>query len=431
MTDALWKSRPGEPYPATRGSQRINDFIHLSEGLSNCFLITTGEGRILVNAGYFHEAPYHKANFDAVSRDETRYIILTQGHVDHVGGVDFLREDGTQVIAHAGNAEHQRYDARLAAFRGARSAFAFRDKIAQAVQLALEEFGRVPPQATPTPDITFEDRYAFELGGLSLELIGVKGGETNDSLIIWLPEHKICFSGNLFGCLFGHVPNLVTIRGDRYRDALTVAAAFQTVIDLEPELLLVGHHQPIEGAQTIRRELVRLRDATLHVHDETVKGMNAGTDLHSLMQTIELPPELEVGEGYGKVSWSVRAIWENYAGWFQHESTTELYELPARAIHPDLVELSGGAERIVARARARLEADEPIAALHLLDVVLSAPDAPESALSAATDAHRMLESRSTNFWLTAWLREQIARLGERRAGPSRGAGRSRSEGDPN
>ena len=46
------------------------------------------------------------------------------------------------------------------------------------------------------------------------------------------------------------------------------------------------------------------------MHDETVKGMNAGKDVHTLMAEIELPPELDVGQGYGKVSWSLRAIWE-------------------------------------------------------------------------------------------------------------------------
>jgi alkyl sulfatase BDS1-like metallo-beta-lactamase superfamily hydrolase len=415
MATPLWKSRPGEPYPATHGSQPINDFIHLSEGFSNSFLITTDAGRIIVNTGQFHEAPYHKANYDAISNAKTRYIILTQGHVDHVGGVDYLREEGTEVIAHVGNAEHQSYDKRLAPFRGARSAFAFKEKVGNAVKLAIKEFGKLPAQASPVPDITFEDRFDFELGGLRVELIGVKGGETNDSLIIWLPDHKICFTGNLFGCLFGHFPNLVTIRGDRYRDAQTVAAAVDVVIGLEPELLLVGHHQPVEGSELIQEELVRLRDATRYVHDATVAGMNEGKDLHTLMQEIVLPKELEVGEGYGKVSWSVRAIWENYAGWFHHESTTELYSLPQRAIHADLIELAGGPLKIVERARERLAEKEPEAALHLLDILLSQPEPPDSALAVAVEAHQLLASRSVNFWLTAWLRNQIERLGEQRS----------------
>lgn len=409
-TPPLWKTRPGAPYPARFGTQPINDFIHLSEGLSNSFLVTTGEGNLVVNTGMFFEAPYHKQNYAKIDPRPPRYIVLTQGHVDHVGGVDHLRGPGTQVIAQAGNAEHQAYDRRLAAFRASRSGFAFKKDNARAVKQALADHGSLPAQAIPSPDIVFDGRFSFQLGGLRVELIGVKGAETNDSLVVWLPEERICFSGNLFGCLFGHFPNLVTVRGDRYRDALTCAAAFELVRDLEPDLLLVGHHGPIEGKALIRSEIERLRDATLWVHDETVKGMNAGKDLHALLHEIVLPTHLEVGEGYGMVRWSVQAIWEHYAGWFHHESTTELYAVPRRAVHADLVELAGGASALVERARTKLAARRHEEALHLLDVVLSEPKPPAEAFDVAIAVHRALAKQSVNFWLSAWLAEQIERL---------------------
>lgn len=415
MADPIWKSRPGEMISASFGTERINDFIHLSEGLSNCFLITTEEGDIIVNTGMFFEAPYHKQNFEALSSAPTRYIIFTQGHVDHVGGTDFLREEGTQVIAHSGNAEHQAYDRRLARFRASRSGFAFIKKNGASVRQAQADFGELPAQAIPTPDITFDDKYELTLGGLRVELIGVPGAETNDSLIIWLPDHEICFVGNLFGCLIGHIPNLVTVRGDRYRDALVCAAACDVVKDLNPRLLLPGHHGPIEGKELIRVELERIRDATLYVHDKTVEGMNAGKDLFTLKQEIQLPPELEVGEGYGTVRWDVQAIWEHYAGWFHHESTTELYSVPSRSIHGDLIELAGGTDAIVERARKKLESGDREEGLHLLDIVLSQKEAPAKALELAIEIHRSLLSESENFWLSAWLRNQVEVLGTRLA----------------
>jgi alkyl sulfatase BDS1-like metallo-beta-lactamase superfamily hydrolase len=144
------------------------------------------------------------------------------------------------------------------------------------------------------------------------------------------------------------------------------------------------------------------------VHDETVKGMNHGEDIYTLMREIQLPPDLEVGEGYGKVSWSVRAIWENYAGWFHHSSTTELYDVPAKAVHDDLVELAGGADAIAARASAKLEAGEPLEAIHLAEVALSAAPTNTAALEAMIAAHVKLEAESENFWLTQWLRKQLA-----------------------
>ena len=410
----LYRSRPSgfEIQPASQPEARkVYDFIYLSEGLSNSYLITTPEGRIVVNTGMGFEAPVHKRNFDAVDGSPVRYILLTQGHVDHVGGVDLFREEGTQLVAQANNEPHQTDDGRIAAFRASRSAFAFADAIARAWTYIQENVGGgIPAQSRPTPDITFEDHLSLELGGVRIELYSTPGGETTDSMVIWLPDHKVCFCGNLFSALFGHFPNLVTVRGDRYREALGFIESLERVRALEPELLLTGHHGPVVGKETIRAELTRLRDAVRFVHDETVRGMNHGKYIHTLMRDIQLPPELEVGEGYGKVSWSVRAIWENYAGWFHHSSTTELYSVPGKSVHKDLVELAGGADSVADRARDRLAAGETLEAIHLAEVALSDSPANTVALEVMIAAHERLEAESENFWLTQWLRKQLAGL---------------------
>ncbi len=414
MSSPLYRSRPGgfDIQPASQPeARRINDFITLSEGLSNAFLVVTSEGRVVVNTGMGFEAPVHKRNFDAVDAGPIRYILLTQGHVDHVGGVDLFREEGTEVVAHANNPAQQSDDTGLQRFRASRSAFAFAGAIAKSLRYVRENLGAgIPAQSRPVPTLTFEDRTAFELGGLRFELIATPGGETTDSMVVWLPQHRICFTGNLFSALFGHFPNLVTIRGDRYRDAPRFIESLDRVLALEPELLLVGHHDPVAGRDRIRSELLRLRGAVKYVHDETVRGMNEGRDVWTLMREIELPPELEVGQGYGKVSWSVRAIWESYAGWFHHRSTTELYPVPPWCVHPDLVELAGGPDAVAKRARAKLDADAPLEAIHLAEVALAAAPDHRGALEASLAAHERLEAESENFWLTSWIRKQIATL---------------------
>jgi alkyl sulfatase BDS1-like metallo-beta-lactamase superfamily hydrolase len=423
----IHRSRPGgfEIRAACQPAAiRIHDFIYLSEGLSNSFLVVTPAGRVVVNTGMGFEAPVHKRNYDAIDTSPVRYILLTQGHVDHVGGVDLFREPGTKVVAQAGNPAHQAYDARLARFRASRSAFAFADAIARTLHYVHDNVGaKVPAQSRPEPDILFEDRYDFELGGVRFELLATPGGETTDSMVIWLPAHRICFSGNLFSALFGHFPNLVTIRGDRYRDALAFMASLDRVLALEPDLLLVGHHDPIEGRDRIRSELLRLRGAVEYVHDATVEGMNEGRDVYELMRDIRLPPELEVGEGYGKVSWSVRAIWEGYAGWFHHRSTTELYAVAPGAVHADLVELAGGPDAVAKRAHEKLAAGAPVEAIALAEVALGADPAHAAALEASLAAHRRLEAESVNFWLSSWLRKQIESLQSRLAAVSSRAGR--------
>ena len=420
--EPLYKSRPVAPAPARFGwCTRINDFICMSEGFSNTYLIETPEGKVLVNSGMGMEAPVHHSNFSELAGEidgSIRYAFVTQGHTDHVGGIQYFRNrnPGLQLIAHANSEEHQTYDARLTGFRQARSAFRFTEIFRSAFRHFAEAgYKDINPQDRPTADITFEDRHEFSIGGLDVVAIGQMGAETNDSLIVWLPQHRIVFTGNLFGCPFGHFPNLVTIRGDRYRDALTCAQAAQTVLDLQPEMILYGHHAPIVGADLIQREVTAYRDAIHHVHDAVVEGMNWGKDLATLQHEIALPPECEVGEGYGTVVWSIRAIWENYAGWFKHESTTELYAVPQKAVHADLLELAG-ADALVERARKKATAGQREQALHLLDIVLSAEPSNQAATALCIEVHQSLleDARSFrttgNFWLEGWLEQRIRLL---------------------
>jgi alkyl sulfatase BDS1-like metallo-beta-lactamase superfamily hydrolase len=189
---------------------------------------------------------------------------------------------------------------------------------------------------------------------------------------------------------------------------LTAIASVERVRDLQAELLVTGHFAPISGAERINAELTRLRNAIQYIHDQTVAGMNAGKDVRTLMREITLPAEYEVGQGYGKVAWDVRAIWENYSGWFHHRSTTELYPVGFDAVSADVVELAG-ADALVEQARAHLRASRPLHAIHLAELVSTVqPDHP-GARQVLREAHEKLLSDTTNFWERAWLTEQIAR----------------------
>lgn len=413
IRNPIYKTRPVEPNPAKYGGERVNDFIVMSEAFSNAYLIETSEGNVQLNTGMGMEAPVIEANFKAFTDKPVHSLIFTQGHVDHVGGTAYLREKNPdlRVIASAKNIEHQAYDSRLATFRGNRSAFAFTDKFAEAFAYYQEQgYTEFPAQDVPTADVYVEDTLVFELGGVTFEIIAVPGAETNDSLIVWLPQHKICFTGNLFGCPFGHFPNLVTIRGDRYREALVVARAVETVRALEPEVICYGHHAPVLGRQLIQDELTALYSAINYVHDETVKGMNEGKDVHTLMAEIKLPPAMEIGQGYGKVSWSVRAIWESYGGWFHHSSTTELYAVPQSSVACDIVELAGGSTAILQRAQEKFVAGNNQQALHLLDIIRNADADSAESRELGVEVHTALLGETDNFWLASWLKHQIKLL---------------------
>ncbi|MEY3361889.1 MAG: hypothetical protein RL531_1608 [Actinomycetota bacterium] len=409
----IHRERPGADAmaPADGSPARaIADGVWMSSGLSNSYLIATDAGRVVVNTGMGFEGPLHRRAYDAVDPSPTHTILLTQGHYDHVGGVDTFRDATTEVVMHEDYAIWRADNERLETFRSRNAAFAWIDAIVAAMDHARTLGAGAVAQSRPEPTRTFSDTLDLEIGGRRLTLISVPGGETTDSMVIWSPDDRTAFTGNMFGPLFGHVPNLVTIRGDRYRDALAYIASLDRVLALKPARLVTGHFDPIDGASRIAEEITAMRDAMVWVHDRTVDGMNDGRDVHTLMREITTPPDLDIGEGYGRTAWNVRAIWEHYAGWFHHRSTTELYGVPAAAVAPDIVRVAGG-DDLVAAAVDHVAAGRPVEAIHLTDLVLAAFGDHAEARRVAIDAHRSLLEDSRNFWEAAWLRRAITKLG--------------------
>ncbi len=385
----------------------VNDFIHMSTGTSNSYLVNTVDGDIMINTGMGFEAGRHKRLFEPLRSGPLRYIIITQGHVDHVGGVDAFKEPDTVVVAQEANPVCQADDERIESFRQRRSFVFFPDLISEAIRVLSEEPGIV--QSKPVPDLLVGEHHELELGGRRFTLISVPGGETIDSLLVWMPDESILFCGNTLGPLFPHFPNLYTIRGDRYRFMTPYLESLERLISLEPEILITGHFEPIHGKDLINTALARIRDAAVWVHERTLEAMNEGTDLYQAMREIRLPPELEVGQGYGKVEWAVRAIYEASGGWFRMRATSELYAVAPERTAAELVELAGGTGVVVARAESKLAAGDALAALALVEAVLSHDASDRAALRLSLAVHERLlaDGGAGNFWERRWLEHVI------------------------
>ena len=410
---ALVDSRP--PFFDMRAADleravEIGEGLYLSYSCSNAYMVATDTGRVIINTGMGWEAPVHRRVFDALGAGPTSHIVLTQGHVDHVGGVRLFKEPGTEVIAQRNNPACQADDARIAGARMLLPEVWFSSVLAQAAALAKQDpslFG----QDTPVPDRLFDERYDFEVGGVRFELYATPGGETLDSCVVWLPERRVCFSGNTFGPLFPHFPNFNTLRGDKYRFAEPYMAATRLVRELAPETLVTGHFRPIVGAGLIDECLARLHDAVDYVHRETLRGINAGEDVFDLMRTVQLPESLYVGQGYGKVSWAVRTFWESYIGWFHQRSSAEMYPVSPLEACAELI-AAAGREAATARAQKCLAERRWVVALQLAEALMDTDSGDRQARDIAVRAQQGLleDSGGDNFWETGWLKSQIARL---------------------
>ena len=274
-------------------------------------------------------------------------------------------------------------------------------------------------------DILFDDSHCFELGDRRFELYATPGGESLSSLVVWLPQDEIVIVGNLFGPIFGHIPNLYTLRGDKIRSATRYIESIERVKALKPAMIITGH-QVIDGIKEIQVVVSKLSDAVAYLHEKTIEGMNAGRDVQALMRDITLPKHLKVGQGHGKVPWCVRAIWEEYAGWFHYDSTTSLYSVPRSSVADDIVELAGGVDRLIARAEQYIFLHNALKAIHLIDIALASEPENTAALQAKIDTHQQLleEAGSENFSETMWLKSEIKIAEAKLAGSCFKGGRS-------
>jgi len=365
---------------------------------SNTFLVTTSAGNVVIDTSLAAAALAHKQALAAKSTAPVKAIVLTHAHGDHTGGVRIWREAGTEIVAQRNHESFARYQRTLAGFFGRRNAAQF-------------GFGATPAaaaaQAAFAPTRTFDERDSLTVGDVEFDLIHTPG-ETPDHLTVWIPQYKTAFIGDNY---YESFPNLYTLRGTMPRWPLDYVGSLNTVLALEPELVLPSHGQPIRGKDEVRRRLTQYRDAIQFVHDATVRGMNDGKDVFTLMREIRLPPALDVGESYGKLTWSVRGIYEGYAGWFDGNPST-MFDGPDAA-YKDVVALAGGPSAVAAKAKS-LALEDPVRALHLTDIALAADPTSRPALEVRLQILQTLDKTSGNSnergWLQAGIREAQAKL---------------------
>ena len=94
-----------------------------------------------------------------------------------------------QFVAQANHADVREYWTSLGPYYSSRTERLWR------TDLAHIDRSHQPPE--PVVTTTFIDRHEFTLGGRRFELLATPGGETTDSLVVWLPEVRTVFTGNL------------------------------------------------------------------------------------------------------------------------------------------------------------------------------------------------------------------------------------------
>ncbi|MHB1139347.1 MAG: alkyl/aryl-sulfatase [Microthrixaceae bacterium] len=357
--------------------------------------------------------------FEHRGRRPVHAVIHTHSHVDHYGGIRGVvdaadvAEGRTQIIAPVGFAE-----AALAENVLAGNVMTRRASYMYGALLPKGPTGMVSPGLglgipfsppsfmVPTVDVT-EDVQTMVIDGVEFTFMLAPDTEAPAEMLFHLPQFRaLCSAEDATHTLH----NLYTLRGARTRDAKAWAYYLNKAIELfgaQSDVVFAQHHWPTWGADRVLEFLEAQRDAYKFLHDQTLRLANHGETMVEIAEQLEFPAELGdhwCNRGYyGSVNHNSKAVYNLYLGWFDGNPST-LHPLPPVESSRRYVEYMGGADAVLHRARADVEAGEYRWVAQVLNHVVFADPSNTTARELLADVLTQLGYQTENgVWRNFYL----------------------------
>jgi cyclase len=234
-------------------------FLH-PEGRSSCGLIHTTAGVVLVDTTARPVDIQACLDLARVTPDDVCLVLITHSHSDHTSGIPLFQ---CPILAHKLTRQRIRK-------RGTERA------------------------SSQMPTDVFENRKELQVGGVKLEMIHL-GGHTPGSSVVWLPDERILFAGDLI--FEGRYPFLATADVEKLMDALRWLSSLGARV-------IVPGHGVLCGNEEVQRQLAYIEATWERTAEHIVEG-------HSLDETIDDPDYVRYSAlGYEKLHpWNIKVIY--------------------------------------------------------------------------------------------------------------------------
>ncbi len=213
----------------------------------------------------------------AVTDKPIRYVVNTHGHLDHTfGNAEFVKK-GAVVISH-------------------RNCLANMKKGSEATLRDAKNFGLTEKDMKGTkiayPALTFTDRMEMDLGGRTVELIFTGHSHTDDSILVYLPDVKVLFAGDVL--FTGYHPFLGEGNIEEWTKALDRVSA------MDAEKIIPGHG-PVSTKKDVAEMKAYLIAFDARARELAAKSNDAAAIAAEIVKSLPARPE-----GAGLIPWNVQ-----------------------------------------------------------------------------------------------------------------------------
>jgi alkyl sulfatase BDS1-like metallo-beta-lactamase superfamily hydrolase len=375
--------------------------------LANLTLVRGDKGWIVFDPLTARETAKAALDFanEKLGKRQVLAVVYSHSHGDHFGGVRGVVDEadvksGTvKVIAPRGFMDHAVSENVMAGTAMTRRMF-----YQYGVLLPRNPFGHVDQSIGKNtaagnsgliePNVIVEKPIEeLTVDGVRMVFQNTPGTEAPAEMNTWFPQMKAFWAAEN---ITGTIHNIYTLRGALVRDALEWSKQINEAIyrfGVECDVMFASHSWPRWGNARILEVMRAQRDAYAHLNNQVLHLANSGVTINEIHNVYKQPKSLQqqwaAHSYHGSEEHNSRAVINRYLGYWDANPAT-LIPLSPKDSAPLYVEMMGGADNILKRARELHDRGQYLHAQEILNKLVYAQPQNQAARDLLADVWEQL-----------------------------------------